>query len=80
MALTKFETVSTVNVEVVITGFPLAAEGVEDKTVGAELLLGDAVGALVVFVALSDILEGAVTFRASEGLSCKRSFHCKVIP
>jgi len=41
----------------VITRLPLAAEGVEDESVGAELLLGDAVGALVVFVTLSDILS-----------------------
>ena len=37
--LTEFETVSTVDVKVVVTWLPLAAEGVKDQTVWAELLL-----------------------------------------
>ena len=51
-----------------VAGLSLAAVGVEDEAVGAELLLGDAVAALVVLVALTDVLERTVAFRAGERL------------
>lgn len=43
-----------------VARLPLIAEGVEDKAVGAQLILGDAVVAFVVFVALSVVFEGSV--------------------
>jgi hypothetical protein len=66
--LTEFKTISAVDVEVVIAGLALAAVGVEDESVGAEFVLCDAVAALVVLVALSDVLERAVAFGAGERL------------
>jgi len=66
--LTKLKTISAVDVEVVIAGLALAAVGVEDESVRAEFVLRDAVAALVVLVALSDVLERAVAFGAGERL------------
>jgi hypothetical protein len=66
--LTEFKTISAVDVEVVIAGLALAAVGVEDESVRAEFVLRDAVAALVVLVALSDVLERAVAFGAGERL------------
>ena len=51
-----------------VTGLALPAEGVEDEAVGAEPLLGDAVVALVVLIALPGVLVGAVGLLADEAV------------
>ena len=52
-----------------VARLPLAAEGVEHQTVGAELIVSHAVDALVVLVALPNVLEGSVALGAGERLA-----------
>ena len=53
-----------------IARLALAAEGVEDETIGAQALLGNVVQTVVVLVALLLVLEVAVLLRTTEiGLS-----------
>ena len=66
LGLTELEPVTAVDVKVVVAGLAFAAKGVKDETVGAEHFLGDAVVALVVLVALVEVLEGAVGLGTSE--------------
>ena len=69
--LTKFQSVATVNIEVVVTGFSLSREGIEDQTVLAEALFRHAVVTFVIFVTLDCVLECTVWFWTSEGrLTC----------
>lgn len=71
--LTELKTVSAVDVEIVVARLALVAEGVENKAVGAEPFLRDAVVAFVVFIALAGVLEGAVLLGAGELLGCCES-------
>ena len=53
----------------------LVAERVENKAVGTEPFFGDAIVALVVFIALAGVLEGAVLLGARELLGCNDGFY-----
>ena len=68
--LTQLKAISAVDIEVVIAGLALPAERVEDKAVRAEAGLGHAVVALVVLVALLQVLVGAVGL-VTDDLGCK---------
>ncbi len=75
-SLTQLKPVSAVDVEVVVAGLPLPAEGVKDETVRAEPLLRDAVVTLVVLVTLLGVLVGAVGLladQAAAALAWKRT-------
>ena len=54
--LTKFQSVATVNIEVVVAGFSLSREGIEDQTILAEALFRHAVVTFVIFVTLDCVL------------------------
>lgn len=58
--LTKLQTISTIDVEIVIARLALIAERIEDQAIGAQFVLGDAIVAFVVFVALSVVFKCSV--------------------
>lgn len=62
----EFQSVATVDIEVMITRLPLPAEGVEDEAIWAQPVLWDVVEAVVVFVALNWVGEVAIPLRTSE--------------
>lgn len=69
--LTQFSTILAVHIEGLITFVNLAVQWIEDKTIGAELRLGDTIFALIIFIALPFVLELSIRFGAIEfGSSC----------
>jgi hypothetical protein len=68
--LTQLQAISAVDIEVVITGLPLPAVGIEDEAVRAQPGLRSAVVALVVHVALLGVLESAVALGTLKLLGC----------
>merc|ERR1719273_1298969 len=62
----EFQSVATVDIEVMITRLPLPAEGVKDEAIWAQPVLWDVVEAVVVFVALNRVGEVAVPLGTSE--------------
>ena len=70
--LTEFKTVSAVDVEVVIAWLPLAAERIENESVRAKFFSWHSICTFVIFVTLSDVLEGTVFLGTGERLGCKK--------
>ena len=65
--LTNIFTVSTVNIEGIVAELRVGVCGVKQKTVGAELFLGEVGDTLVVLVALLQVGEEPILLGATEG-------------
>ena len=68
--LTEIKSVSTVNIEVVVTGLPLPGEWIKDETIRTQSLLWHSIVTIIVFVALRRILEVSVSLWADEVWLC----------
>ena len=64
--LTELQPITAVDIEVVVTGLPLPAEGIEHQTVGAEPFLGYPILTVVELVALFRVFEVSVRLGATE--------------
>lgn len=69
--LTQFSTILAVHIEGLIAFVDLAVQWIKDKTIGAELRLGDTIIAQIIFIALPLVLELSIRFGAIEfGSNC----------
>lgn len=64
----KLKTITAVDVEVVIARFPLAAERVEDETIGTQSLFWYTIKTVVIFITLYTVFKKTVPFGTLERL------------
>ena len=69
--LTKFETISTIDVKVVVTRFTFVAERIENKAIGTQPFFSNTIIALVVSITLPAILKGTIRLGTFK-LGCQR--------
>ena len=69
--LTKFETISTIDIKVMVARFTFVAERIENKAIGTQPFFSNTIIALVVSITLPAILKGTIRLGTFK-LGCQR--------